>query len=220
MKQVLSLILLSFAIGPLRADDKPIKILFLGDAGHHKPAERFRQIQPVLAKRGIDLVYTDKVDALNAKTLNAYEGLMIYANHTKWAPENEAALIEFVESGKGLIPLHCASACFTDSKKYIDMVGAQFQRHNTGTFRTIIAEAEHPIMKGFKGFESWDETYVHFKHNEKDRTVLEFRAEGDRKEPWTWVRAQGKGRVFYTAWGHDERTWGNAGFQNLVERGT
>ncbi|MBW8885755.1 MAG: ThuA domain-containing protein, partial [Planctomycetia bacterium] len=43
--------------------------------------------------------------------------------------------------------------------------------------------------------------------------------EGDRKEPWTWVRTHGKGRVFYTAWGHDQRTWSNPGFQNLVERG-
>ena len=25
--------------------------------------------------------------------------------------------------------------------------------------------------------------------------------------------------MFYTAWGHDQRTWGNPGFQNLVERG-
>ncbi|HEY5728894.1 MAG TPA: sortase, partial [Anaerolineales bacterium] len=27
------------------------------------------------------------------------------------------------------------------------------------------------------------------------------------------------GRVFYTAWGHDQRTFGHAGFLNLVERG-
>src|SRR5205807_4442955 len=73
--------------------------------------------------------------------------------------------------------------------------------------------------KGFAGFESWDETYIHTKHNEKDRTVLEYREEDGAKEPWTWVRTQGKGRVFYTAWGHDQRTWGNPGFQNLVERG-
>ena len=66
-------------------------------------------------------------------------------------------------------------------------------------------------MKGFKGFESWDETYVHTKHNEKDRTVLEVPRRGRRKEPWTWVRTHGKGRVFYTAWGHDERTWGHPG---------
>ena len=122
-------------------------------------------------------------------------------------------------AAKGFIPLHCASYCFLNSPKYIELVGAQFQRHGTGTFRTILAEGEHPIMRGFGGFESWDETYVHTKHNEQDRTVLEYRQEGDRKEPWTWVRTHGKGRVFYTAWGHDQRTWGNPGFQNLVERG-
>src|SRR5439155_27296415 len=38
-------------------------------------------------------------------------------------------------------------------------------------------------------------------------------------EPWTWGRTYGKGRVFYTAWGHDQRTWSQPGFQQLVERG-
>src|SRR5271166_4638121 len=108
---VLALVLLGPCL--LHAEEKPIKILFLGDNGHHKPADRFRQLQPVLAKRGIDLTYTDRVEALSAKTLAGYDGLMIYANHTKWTSENEAALIEFVESGHGFIPLHCASYCFT-----------------------------------------------------------------------------------------------------------
>jgi putative membrane-bound dehydrogenase-like protein len=198
---------------------KALKILFLGDDGHHRPAERFRQLQPVLAKRGIDITYTDKATALNSDLLARYDGLVIYANTTRITPEQEKALLDYVAGGKGFIPLHCASYCFLNSPKYIELVGAQFQRHDTGTFRTTIAEPMHPIMKSFGGFESWDETYVHTKHNEKDRTVLEYRAEGDRKEPWTWVRTHGKGRVFYTAWGHDERTWSNPGFQNLVERG-
>ncbi len=46
-----------------------------------------------------------------------------------------------------------------------------------------------------------------------------YRVDKKGKEPWTWVRTHGKGRVFYTAWGHDERTWGNPGFQTLLERG-
>src|SRR5207247_5089764 len=95
----------------------------------------------------------------------------------------------------------------------------QFKKHGTGVFRTVLAEPQHPIMKGFTGFESWDETYVHTRHNTRDRVVLEYRVEGKAKEPWTWVRTQGKGRVFYTAWGHDERTWSNPGFQSLIERG-
>jgi uncharacterized protein len=198
---------------------KPLKVLFLGDTGHHRPADRYRQLEPVFAKRGIELTYTDKAEALSDKTLAGYDALIVYANTTRITPEQEKALLDFVESGKGFVPLHCASYCFLNSPKYIDLVGAQFQKHGTGTFTTTIAAADHPVMKGYKGFESWDETYVHTKHNEKDRTVLEYRVEGGTKEPWTWVRTQGKGRVFYTAWGHDQRTWGNPGFLELVERG-
>jgi putative membrane-bound dehydrogenase-like protein len=210
---------LSLILPAAAAEPKPLKVLFLGDEGHHKPADRFRQLEPVFAKRGIELVYTDKADALSAKTLAAYDALVVYANTTRISAEQEKALLEYVEGGKGFVPLHCASYCFLNSPKYIDLVGAQFLRHGTGTFKTTAATKDHPIMKGFEPFESWDETYVHTKHNEKDRTILEYREERGAKEPWTWVRTQGKGRIFYTAWGHDQRTWGHPGFHQLVERG-
>ena len=218
---VTALTLISVVVFPslLSAQTPAIRILFLGDNGGHRPNERFRQLQPVLENRGIELSYTDTADALNAKTLARYDGLLIYSNLTKITPEQEKALLDYVESGKGFIPLHCASYCFLNSPKYIELVGAQFKSHGAGIVRTTIAELNHPIMKGFAGFESFDETYVHTKHNEKDRTVLEYRVDKKGKEPWTWVRTQGRGRAFYTAWGHDERTWGNAGFHDLVERG-
>jgi len=208
------------AATPLRAEDAdPIRVLFLGDNGHHRPADRFKQLQPVLAKRGIELTYSADMADLSADNLSKYDGLLIYANTERIEPAQEKALLDFVAGGKGLIPLHCASFCFLNSDAYIDLVGAQFDRHGTGTFRTILAEPDHPIMKGFGGFESWDETYIHRRHNDKNRTVFEYRQDSKHREPWTWVRTHDKGRVFYTAWGHDERTWGNPGFQNLVERG-
>jgi putative membrane-bound dehydrogenase-like protein len=74
-------------------------------------------------------------------------------------------------------------------------------------------------MKGLQPFKTWDETYVHTRHNPVDRTVLMERVDGSGREPYTWVRTQGKGRVFYTAYGHDERTWGNPGFLQLVQNG-
>src|SRR3954453_15749140 len=182
--------------GPALAEaPKPLKILFLGDNGGHRPAERFRQLQPVLAARGIDLTYTDKVEALDPKVLAPYDGLVVYANTPRISPEQERALLDFVEGGKGFVPLHCASYCFLNSPKYVALVGAQYKSHRTGTFRTTIAAPDHPVMRGFAGFESWDETYVHTGHNEQGRTVLESRVEGDAKEPWTWVRTQGQGRV-------------------------
>ena len=197
----------------------PLRVLFLGDNAGHRPTNRFALMQPALASRGIELTYTDKLDDLNPATLGRYDALVIYANHTRISPEQEKALLDYVESGHGLVPIHCASFCFLNSPKYIDLVGAQFRSHGTGTFRTDVVKPDHEIVKGYQAFTSWDETYVHTKHNEKDRTVLEYRQEGSQREPWTWVRTQGKGRVFYTAWGHDQRTWSNPGFHNLVERG-
>lgn len=200
------------------ASDK-LQILFLGDRGHHRPGERSKQLIPVMKQRGIDITYTENVDDLNSHKLNRYDALIVYANIGKITPQQESALLDYVERGGGFVPLHCASYCFLNSPKYIALVGAQFKRHGGGIFRVNKRKADHPIMKDFKGFESWDETYVHAKHNEKDRVVLETRTEGTREEPWTWIRTQGKGRVFYTAWGHDGRTWSNEGFHNLVERG-
>jgi putative membrane-bound dehydrogenase-like protein len=201
------------------AAEPPVRVLFLGDNGHHQPAARFAQLEPVLAPRGIELVYTDKVSDLDPTVLSACDALVVYANIDNLPPAVEAAILEFVRNGKGLVPLHCASFCFRNSPAWIDLVGAQFQKHGTGEFRTVNVAPTHPVMQGFGGFTSWDETYVHTKHNDRGRTVLEERVEGDQREPWTWVRTEGKGRVFYTAWGHDQRTWSQPGFHNLVERG-
>ena len=198
---------------------EPLKVLFLGDEGHHRPAERFAQVQGLLADRGVEMVYTDDLGDLSAEKLAGYDALAVFANIDSLPGDAEAAMLAYVRGGGGLVPLHCASFCFRDSPVWIDLVGAQFERHGTGEFRTEIVAADHPVMQGFEGFESWDETYVHRLHNDRGRTVLEVREEDGHREPWTWVRSEGKGRVFYTAWGHDQRTWSHPGFQNLLERG-
>jgi putative membrane-bound dehydrogenase-like protein len=212
------------ALSPAVADE-PLKLLFLGDNGHHRPAERFLQLDPVLMERGIHLEYVDVPEkVLTDDNLAGYDGVVLYANIDRIEPANADALLKFVENGGGFIPLHCATYCFRNDERIVALMGGQFKRHGGEVFSTVIAEPTHPIMQGFGGFTSWDETYVHTLHNPKDRTVLEYRVqgtqdEGQDREPWTWVRTHGQGRVFYTAWGHDERTWGNPGFQNLVERG-
>jgi hypothetical protein len=207
----------------------PLPILYLGDGGHHQPKARFDQLQPVLAERGIDLTYSSDPNILSKEGLAPYKAVVVYANIDNITPAQEAALIEYVQNGGGFVPLHCASFCFRNSPKYVALVGAQFSKHGTGIVETRLEAVDHPILKGFSGFRSWDETYRHSQHNPIGRTVLEYHPlsadelkrdpKAPAEEPWTWVRDEGKGRVFYTAWGHDDRTFSNPGFQNLVERG-
>lgn len=201
-----------------------LQLLFMGDNGHHRPEARFQELAPVLEKRGIELQYTDRMEDLRDDVLKQFDGLMLYANIDRIEDAQAAAVLRFVAEGGCFIPLHCATYCWRNNADIVKLMGGQFQRHGGQVFGTVIASQDHPIMQGFGGFESWDETYIHTLHNEENRVVLEYRAEGDQaegrdQEPWTWIRTHGKGRVFYTAWGHDQRTWMNPGFSNLVERG-
>ena len=168
------LFLLSIVAGFLASANiqaNEIRVLFLGDNGHHRPADRFKQLQPVLREKQIDLVYTESLADLNSAKLAGFDALAIFANHTRIEPEQEKALLEFVENGGGLVALHCASFCFLNSDKYIELVGGQFKSHGTGVFKETIVNGDHPVMKGIESIESWDETYVHTRHNTK-RTVL------------------------------------------------
>ena len=201
------------------AQAENVNVLFLGDRGHHEPRLRFLMLEPAMSAAGIDVTYTEDVQDLHSDRLGQFDALILYANIDSIAPAEEKALLDYVAGGGGFVPIHCATYCFRNSEKIVALMGGQFKSHGTGVFRTEIANADHPIMRGFEGFESWDETYVHHLHNEKNRTVLSYRVDEKRREPWTWVRTHGKGRVFYTAWGHDYRTWRNPGFHNLIERG-
>jgi putative membrane-bound dehydrogenase-like protein len=214
---VLGMLLL--AGSPLRgAEPARLSVLLLGDDGHHRPAEMAKVLAPALARFGIQVEFTKDVEALTPATLAKYDAVAIYRDSGDLPPKQEAALLEFIESGKGLVAIHCASHCFRNSDKYTALVGGRFLRHGTGVFRARIIDAQHPAVQGVKSFESWDETYVHNQLAD-DIRVLMVRKEQGGYEPYTWVRQQGKGRVFYTALGHDERTWKQEGFHKLLEQG-
>ncbi|MHB1177635.1 MAG: ThuA domain-containing protein [Daejeonella sp.] len=195
------------------------EVLFLGSTGTlHNSSKLSPLLSLSLFKAGINITYTVDTNDLNTENLSKYDGLIIYANYNTISSAKEKALKDFVESGKGLIPLHTASSCFANSAWYIRAVGGQFKSHKKDKFTAKIVNSSHPVMRGISEFETWDDTYVHSNIN-PDITILQERVEGSSREPWTWVRNQGKGRVFYTAYGHNDSTWTKPGFLKLVENG-
>ena len=196
-----------------------ISVLLLGDrTGHHRPEAFAKVITPALAPMGIDVTFTQDIHDLNAEKLAQFDCLAIYGDSGDLPPAEEQAMLDYVESGHGLVAIHCASNIFRNSQRYTALIGGRFQKHETGVFRTRIIDAQHPAMRGVHSFESWDESYVHNELSD-DRMVLMVRPHDGQYEPWTWVRRQGKGRVFYTASGHDERTWNQTGYHELLAGG-
>ena len=200
--------------GPRRAE-----VLFLGhNSKHHDSGKYAPWLAIKLFESGVNMTYTADLNDINTENLSKFDGLIIYANHDSLPPAQESAMRAFVEGGKGLIPLHSASGCFRNSEWYIKTIGGQFESHKTGSFKNVILKPDHPVMKGIPEFVTWDETYV-LKNLNPDNQVLGERIDGEVHEPYTWVRNEGKGRVFYTAYGHEDQTWTNIGFLNMVRNG-
>ena len=188
---------------------RPIRVLFLApdEQTPHDPVKMLSAIAPVLARRGIQLTYATKsLEGLDAAKLAYYDAVVVYGDKLTLTAPQEKALADFVEAGHGLVALHGAGE--------LSLVGARAQSQAASDFTPEVLEPSNPVLQGVQPFAASEEPIASGAAT-PDRTVLMQR---DR-QPWTWLRTQGKGRIFWTGYGHDERTWSNAAFQNLVEKG-
>ncbi|MDO8349198.1 MAG: ThuA domain-containing protein [Planctomycetota bacterium] len=207
---------------PARTEGRRLQVLFLGaptpNGPHHDPITRYATLKKGLGTDGIDLTYSeDPTMALTAAALTAFDAVLLYGNWDQagvMPPAQLNALLAYVDGGGGFVPVHCASACWGRSPAFVRLVGGRFVRHGGEEFEVVNTAPDHPILSGLAGYRAWDETYEH-DEQAGDRVVLQRR----EQEPWTWVRTQGKGRVFYTAGGHDHRVWDLPAFQGLLQNG-
>ncbi len=216
---LLSLLIFSGCRQPADKTPRRLEILFLGhESPHHESTLPAELISRELFNDGINITYTTDPEDLDKEVLKNYDGLILYANYDSITDKQADALLDFVHGGKGFIPIHCASYCFRNNPAVVDLIGGQFSSHALDSFPMLITKPDHPAIKGLAPFSTYDETYVHVKFS-REITVLTERVQGAHHEPYTWVRDYGKGRVFYTAYGHDEHTWNNPGFLQLIKGG-
>jgi putative membrane-bound dehydrogenase-like protein len=195
------------------APGRPIKVLFVGTSEEtpHNPSKMFPLLAAPLARRGIQLTYgRSPAEALDARKLSYYDAVMIYGDQLALTAAQQTLLTSFVGDGHGVVALHGVGE--------LPLVGARLQPQGGAEFTAEIVQPANPVVQGIEPFRTWEEPLASAPAG-TGRTVVMERVDAQGRQPWTWLKTQGKGRVFYTAYGHDERTWSNPGFQNLVERG-
>ena len=173
-------------------------------------------LAPFFATRGIRLDYTENLADIAPAHLSGYDALFLYNNLDSLPPGPSDAILAFVNGGKAFVALHCSIIMAVKDPRFDTLFGGRFVSHDAAIFSTHILQPGHPAMHGVQAFQSWDETYV-MRATTSDRIILAERpVAGQAPMPWTWVRAQGKGRVYYTASGHDARTWSLPEFQSQL----
>lgn len=167
------------------------------------------------AKAVSEMLVPEKLKAFDAVCLNnSTGGGGKSANGKSW----EENLGDYVKGGGGLVGIHAA----TDNKAGV-IFGGIFSGHPwSGNVGIEIVDPKHALTKVFagKGFMVNDEIYQFAKiyTREKLRILLRLdmtktRGRGARKDndnAVAWVRALGKGRVFYCSLGHNPKVFQDA----------
>ena len=147
----------------------------------------------------------------------------------EWSAEMKAAFMAWIKKGGGFVVMHSGGCLFYDWDEFQSLTGGAWEKGtfhpHMQNFTVNIADKEHPVTRGMKDFETYDEPWQKTGNRNPNRHVLvsgvvskENKGSGE-PEPFAWVTEVGKGRCFNLVLGHDIKALGNAGCRTLILRG-
>lgn len=194
----------------------------------------------IAARKGWELVTTDKGSAFNAQLLRKFDAV-IWNNISGdvLTLTQRAVFQRWLQQGGGFIGVHGTAGdpvYFWDW--YADtLIGARFSGHPMNPqfqdARVVIDDAAHPIARGLPAEWVVNDEWYSFKTNprvtgariiatldESTYSPTGMRGEdlkmGDH--PIAWTRCVGRGRVFYSAIGHRPERYADAVYVQMLEQ--
>ena len=228
-------------------------LIITGQNGHN-----WRGTTPILRKiledtEKFEVHVTEEFRGGGPETLKPYD--LVVLNYQdrgnrpelRWGDRADKALVDFVNSGKGLVVYHFSMAAFDGWTEYEKMSAANWRPnygHHSAPHNYVvdIKDQEHPITKGLKlSFpQANDELYsnlrwqpagsYHVLATAYDDHALYAASRTDARapqplegtganEPMLWTVDYGKGHVFTTALGHDVEQVQTPAFTTTFARG-
>ena len=178
-----------------------------------------------------ELITKKKLPA-NAKNLDYFDAIAFYTTgELDMDAQQKADLLSFVkEDGKGFIAIHSGIDTFYQWPEYGEMTGGYFDGHPWNQFQApvVVEDPSSPMTAHFpKEFNIHDEIYQ-VKNFSRDRVRVLMSLDAgkldltnknvhraDKDFAVAWIRDYGKGRVFYSTFGHREDAWNRPDVQKM-----
>jgi type 1 glutamine amidotransferase len=207
---------------------RPKALVLIAD-GPHDPEPIEASLTRALERAGVEPYVCVDVRALCAATLKRVQLMVILRDGAIWpsgraqaavtwmTPEQERAIVAFVEGGGGLLALHNATGLYPDGGPYLELLGGTYRGHGPlERFRVAVVDRDHPITRGVADFEVADEQHTPIPDRQKVRLLLESRSAEGILGAAGWVRSVGRGRVCYLANGHTREALDHPEYQKLL----
>ncbi len=212
---------------------EPIRVLVVTgvDWGGHRWKETGPAFRKVLEQdKRFDVRLVEDPDFLASPAVQNYDVICIHFKNYKPVAQPQKVhenLVNAVKSGKGLVLLHFACGAFEDWPEFADLAGRVWDRkisppHDPhGPYTVEITDKNHPITRGMKDFDAYDELYICLKGDRPIDVLATARSKVTGKDyPMAFAFQYGKGRVFHTPLGHDVRAIEMPGVADLLRRAT
>ncbi len=167
------------------------------------------------AEKAWDEKLKQALEKLSPESLKNYDGVVFDSTTGDLPIPDKQGFLDWIKAGHAFIGIHSAGDTFHGWPGYIEMLGAEFNRHGAQVgFECIVKDRHHPATANLAAtwviqqeeaytFKNYDASKVHellvLDHNANDKTPGNF--------PMSWCKDYGKGKVFYTALGHREDLW-------------
>lgn len=167
-----------------------------------------------------------------ARNLNYFDAIFFFGvREIDLAPAQKADLMSFIkDDGKGFVIAHSGAAAFFTWPEFGEMLGGRFDEHPWGITDLPVAveDPEFPAMKGFPSGVVLHDEFYQFKDFSRNKIRILARLDETRLDltrplvhrkdgdfPMAWARTWGRGRVFYSALGHEAEAWDNPVLQKM-----
>jgi type 1 glutamine amidotransferase len=220
------------ALQPVRSQDsaeKPIRVLIVEDQSPgYYPMPTATGLRNIIRQdKRFEVVLAEDAEVLGTDLPFDYDVILLHFKNYR-TPKRDAAmkanLEKFVTAGGGLFVYHFACGAFEDWAGFEKLSGRiwdpKLPPHDPyGLFTVQISDKAHPVTKDLGNFEIRDELYTCLKESAVPIHVLaEAVSVVDKKTyPMAFVLENGKGRIFHTTLGHDDRSLSSAGFQTMIK---
>jgi type 1 glutamine amidotransferase len=172
--------------------------------------------------------------ARNARNLNDFDAVFLFiSGEGDWTEDQKRDFIAYVkDDGKGVVAAHTGNAAFYQWPEFGEMIGGYFDNHPWNVVEgTVIVEApDFPAMKHFpRTFKAKEEFYeLRDKPYSRDGVRVLARLDPasvdmtnpsihrrDRDFPVAMAKTFGKGRTFWSTFGHARETWDDPQIQRM-----
>ena len=202
---------------------------------HHKSTEQgAEEVRRYFTANGLSCLVTDDSAVFTSDAMKTFKAIMLCnCNHELF--DNDAqreAFYKYVENGGGLVATHSSSACERGSKRFRDFLGGAFERHYSKqqTVPSTRIDRTHPAMACLPEGHVWPADEIYLNHPDEKGVrpllILDWKDVDDISKKTDkygcpkigghvleWCKTFGKGRIFYTALGHNPKDWGRMEWQ-------